>query len=281
MIDDHGRPVDDAGPSTPVEVIGLPELPEPGDKFYVVSDEKKAKEVAGTRARKARELSLAERQTVTLENLTARLAAQDVKEVRIILKADVMGSLEPIRQSLLELSTGEVKVNILHSGLGGITETDVDLADASKAVIMGFNSVPEETARAAAEKKGIQIRFYNVIYDIVDDVKKAMEGMLSPEEKEQVLGHAEVRQVFKASKIGNIAGCYVTDGLINRTGKVRLVRDGVVIYTGRLASLRRIKEDVREVKAGFECGARIENYDDIKTGDRLECFEVALEKRTL
>jgi translation initiation factor IF-2 len=281
MIDDHGRMVDEVGPATPVEVLGLPELPHPGDKFYVVTDSKVAKEIADTRSQKARELNLAERQSFTLETMSARLASKDVKEIRTILKADVMGSLEPIRRSLTELSTDEVKVTILHSGLGGITIADIDLADASRAVIIGFNSVPDETARQAGDRQGVQIRFYDVIYQLIDDIKQAMEGLLSPEEKEVVLGHAEIRAIFKVSRLGNIAGCYVTDGTVTRNGKYRLVRDGRVVHSGRAASLRRVKDDVREVRSGFECGIRLENFDDVKLGDVLECFEIQLEKRVL
>ncbi len=281
ILDDHGRQIDTAPPGTPVEVLGLPELPVPGDPFYVVKDSKMAKEVAQQRAAKLRAREIAEKSRARLADLKEQLQAQKVEEIRLILKADVMGSLEPIRQALEKLSNEEVGVRILHSALGGISETDVALADASDAIIIGFNSVADEKARARAETTGIKIRFYNVIYELLDDVRKAMEGMLSPEQREEVRGHAEIRKIFRSSKFGNIAGCYVQDGKIGRNNQVRVVRDGVVVYTGKIAGLRREKDDVREVRENFECGIKVEGYDDIKEGDILEAFEVVEIKRTL
>jgi translation initiation factor IF-2 len=281
MVDDHGNQLDEAGPATPVTILGIDQLPNPGDKLFVVADTKKAKEVAEERQRRARDISLAERSTVTLENLSEALAAQKVGEIKIVLKADVMGSLEPIRRSLEELNTAEVRINIIHSALGGITENDVTFAQASGAIVIGFNSVPDQAARQAAERGGVDIRFYDVIYTLVDDMRAALEGLLAPEELERTTGQAEIRAIFKSSKFGKIAGCYVTDGTINRGGRVRLSRDGKVVYTGKCASLRREKDDVREVKAGFECGLTLHNYDDIKEGDRLDFFDVEFVKRTL
>ncbi|MBI5850208.1 MAG: translation initiation factor IF-2 [Planctomycetes bacterium] len=281
LVDDHGRQIKDAGPSTPIALMGLDALPMPGDRLYVITDVKKAKEVAEDRQRTARTLSLAERSKMTAETLRAQLEQRTVEEIKIILKADVMGSLEPIRQSLAKLNTEEVKVNVIHSALGGITETDVSLAQASGAMVIGFNSVADQSARQAAERAGVTIRFYDVIYNLIDDAKLAMEGKLKPEEVEEVLGHAEIRAIFRSSKFGNIAGCFVVDGLVRRAASVRLSRDGRVVYTGALASLRREKDDVREVKGGFECGMVLKDFNDIKEGDQLEFFTVKLVKRTL
>ncbi|MCC6669751.1 MAG: translation initiation factor IF-2 [Planctomycetes bacterium] len=285
MIDDHGRQIAEAGPATPVQILGLDTPPQPGDHLYVVTEEneKKAREVIEDRERRTREAQLAERtsQTLTLETLSAALAAKNIKEIKLIVKADVMGSLEPLRKVLGELSTPEVKLNIIHAGLGGITETDVALGEASKAILVGFNSVPDAAARQAAERGGVDIRFYDIIYNVVDDMRLAMEGLLAPEKVEKILGHAEIRAVFKSSKAGNIAGCYVNDGLINRNAKVRVIRDGKLLYTGGVASLKRLKDDVREVKAGFECGLVIDGFSDVREGDKLEFYEVELVKRTL
>jgi translation initiation factor IF-2 len=281
LLDDHGQQIEVAPPGTPVEVLGLPELPSPGDKFFVVTDPKQAREVAAQRATKQRSLAGAEKSKARMLDLKSQLAAAKVREVRLIIKADVMGSLEPIRRSLEELSNEEVAIRILHAGLGGITETDVALADASDAIIVGFNSVPDDMARSKAEEAGVTIRFYNVIYELLDDARKLLEGLLSPEQKEEVRGHAEIRAVFKSSKYGNIAGCFVTDGVIARNHKVRLVRDGTVVYSGKIASLRREKDDTREVKSNFECGILLHNFSDIKEGDRIETYEVVELQRTL
>ncbi|GAB4137013.1 MAG: hypothetical protein Fur0037_01860 [Planctomycetota bacterium] len=281
MMDDHGRQITEAGPSTPVTIFGLDRLPSPGDKLFVVEDAKKAREVVEERQRRIRELSLAERSAVTLETLSAKLAEKTVEEIRIILKADAMGSLEPLRKCLDDLSTSEVRVKLVHSGLGGINETDVSLAQASGAVIVGFNTIADSSARTAAERAGVEIRYYDVIYELVDQIKVAMEGLLKPEEVETILGHAEVRATFKSSKFGVIAGCYVTDGIVKRNASVRLSRGGRVVHTGKIASLRRVSDDVCEVRAGFECGLTISDCQDVREGDVLEVVQVDLVKRTL
>jgi translation initiation factor IF-2 len=281
MVDDHGHQVTEAGPATPVTVFGMDRLPMPGDKLFVVEDAKKAREVVETRQRRARDLSLAERSAVTLETLSAKLAEQEREEIKIILKADVMGSLEPLRKELEGLSTSEVRVNLLHTALGGINESDVRLAETYGAVIVGFNTLADSSARQAAERGNVEIRYYDVIYKLLDDVRAAMEGLLSPQEVETIIGHAEVRALFKSSKVGTIAGCFVTDGVIKRNVKVRLARDGKVVHTGKVATLRREKDDVREVRAGFECGLTLQDYQDIKEGDVLEFMQVEMVKRTL
>ncbi|MHC5062516.1 MAG: translation initiation factor IF-2, partial [Planctomycetota bacterium] len=281
IIDDHGKQIQEAGPSTPVGLLGLTSLPSPGDKLLVVNDKRKAKEVVEDRQRQSRAISLAERSKVTLENLSATLAAKQADEIKIILKADVMGSLEPIKDSIKKLETDEVKVNFIHTALGGITEADVSFAEASGALIIGFNTVADQAARIAADRAGVDIRYYDVIYSILDDMKLALEGLLKPEEVEEAMGTVEVRAIFKSSKFGNIAGCYVTDGMVKRNAKVRLSRDGKVVYTGTVASLRREKDDAKEVKSGFECGLTLKDFNDVKVGDVLNCFGVKLVKRTL
>ncbi len=281
MIDDHGNNLDEAGPSTPITVFGLDRLPSPGDKLFVVEDAKKAREVVEEKQRRVRELSRAERSAVTLETLSAKLAEKNVREIKLILKADAMGSLEPLRKCLEELSTPEVRVNLVHSALGGINETDVSLAQASGAVIVGFNTIADSSARQRAEQGGVEIRYYDVIYELLDQVKAAMEGLLAPQEVQSVIGHAEVKATFKSSKFGVIAGCRVVDGIVKRSAIVRLARDSAVVWTGKLGSLRRIDEDVRDVKAGFECGMTLDGFQDIKVGDTLEFVQVELVKRTL
>ncbi|HZT56706.1 MAG TPA: translation initiation factor IF-2, partial [Burkholderiaceae bacterium] len=281
MIDDHGRQLQEAGPSTPVTVFGLDRLPNPGDKLFAVEDAKKAREVVEDRQRRIRELSMAERSAVTLETLSQKLAERNLQEIKIILKADAMGSLEPLRKCLEELSTPEVRVNLVHSALGGINETDVSLAEASGAIIIGFNTVADTSARQAAERGGVEIRYFDIIYELLDQVKAAMEGLLKPQEVESVVGHAEVRALFKSSKFGTIAGCYVTDGICKRSAKARLSRDGKVVYTGKVASLRREKDDAREVRAGFECGITLQDFQDLKVGDVIEFAQVDLVRRTL
>ena len=281
MIDDHGRQLTEASPSTPVTVFGLDRLPMPGDKLFAVEDAKKAREVVEERQRRIREQSLAERSAVTLETLSAKLAEKNMQEIKLILKADAMGSLEPLRKCLDELKTAEVRVNLVHSALGGINETDVSLAEASGAVIVGFHTVADSSARQAAERAGVEIRYYDVIYELLDNVRAAMEGLLKPEEVESILGHAEVRAVFKSSKFGTIAGCYITDGVCKRNAKVRMSRDGRVVYSGKVASLRREKDDAREVRAGFECGITLQDYQDLREGDILEFAQVDLVRRTL
>jgi translation initiation factor IF-2 len=272
--------IDEAPPSTPLQVSGLSIVPNAGDRLYAMADSQAARAIAEERERHERETGRAERQKVTVENIFDRLKAGETKELRVVLKADVKGSLEVLRKSLTDLSTSEVKLKILHSAVGGISQDDVDLADASQGIVVGFQVVADERARAAAEERGVEIRTYQVIYDLLDEAKKLMEGQLAPTRREQVKGHLRIQQVFKASKIGNIAGCRVTDGTITRTDKIRLSRDGRVVYTGEISSLKRLKDDVREVKEGFECGLKIANFDDIKEGDVIETYELVEKART-
>lgn len=281
MLDENGRPVKSAGPSIPVEIQGLTEVPQAGDEFMVLSDERRAREIATYRAGKFRNTKLAKQQAAKLENMFSDMAAGEVKTLPIIVKADVQGSQEALAASLLKLSTDEVKVQMVYAAVGGISESDVNLAIASKAVIIGFNTRADAGARKLAEGNDVDIRYYNIIYDAVDDLKAAMSGMLAPEKREEVIGTAEIRTVFVASKIGTVAGCMVTSGMVNRNAHFRLLRDNVVVYTGELDSLKRLKDDVREVKEGFECGIKLKNYNDIKEGDQLEFFEVKEIARTL
>jgi translation initiation factor IF-2 len=280
MLDEAGKAIQSAGPSIPVEIQGLSDVPAAGDELIVLGDERKAREIALFRQGKFRDTKLAKQQAAKLENIFDDMN-QGAKTLTLILKADVQGSQEALAHALTKLSTDEVKVNIVHAQVGGITESDVNLALASRAVIVGFNVRAEQTARKLAESSGIDIRYYNIIYDAVDDVKAALSGMLTPEQREQVLGLVEVRQVFRISKIGTIAGCMVLDGLVRRTSRARLLRDNVVIWSGELDSLKRFKDDVREVKAGFECGLSLKGYDDLKEGDQLEIFEVQEVARSL
>ncbi len=281
MNDENGRPTKAAGPSIPVEIQGLTEVPQAGDEFQVLADERRAREIATYRSGKFRDTKLAKQQAAKLENMFANMEAGEVKQLPIIIKADVQGSQEALASSLLKLSTDEVKVQIVYAGVGGISESDVNLAIASNAVVIGFNVRADSLARKAAETNGIDLRYYNIIYDAVDEVKAAMSGMLTPEKKEEVIGNAEIRTVFVASKIGTVAGCMVTSGHVSRAAHFRLLRDHVVIYTGELESLKRMKDDVREVKEGFECGIKLKGYNDIKEGDQLEFFEVKEVARTL
>ncbi|MEE1653189.1 translation initiation factor IF-2 [Brachymonas sp. G13] len=281
MVDENGRPTKSAGPSIPVEIQGLTEVPQAGDEFMVLADERRAREIANYRSGKLRDTKLAKQQAAKLENMFANMEAGEVKHLPIIIKADVQGSQEALAASLLKLSTDEVKVQVVYAGVGGISESDINLAIASNAVVMGFNVRADAQARKAAEGNGIDIHYYNIIYDAVDDVKAAMGGMLTPDKKEEIIGHAEIRTVFVASKIGTVAGCMVTSGYVTRNANFRLLRDNVVIYTGELDSLKRMKDDVREVKEGFECGIKLKNYNDIKEGDQLEFFEVKEVARTL
>lgn len=281
MLDENGKPIKSAGPSIPVEIQGLTEVPQAGDEFMVMTDERRAREIATYRAGKFRNTKLAKQQAAKLENMFSDISAGEVKMLPIIIKADVQGSQEALAQSLLKLSTDEVKVQLVYSGVGGISESDVNLAIASKAVLIGFNTRADAQARKQAESNGIDIRYYNIIYDAVDELKAAMSGMLTPDKKEEVIGTAEIRQVFKVSKIGSIAGCMVTSGLVRRTARLRLLRENVVIFTGELDSLKRFKDDAREVKEGFECGLNIKNYNDIQEGDILEFFEIKEVARTL
>ncbi|MBM4044335.1 MAG: translation initiation factor IF-2 [Planctomycetes bacterium] len=281
ILDDKGVSLELAGPATPVEVSGLSSVPEAGDRFQVLKSFAQAREVAEAREAKQREAARSERKHVTLETLYASLAEEKIKEVRVVLKADVMGSIEVLKQSLGTLAQGEVRVRILHAAVGSITESDVLLADASDAVIIGFDVVPEEDAGRLADQKGVEIRPYRIIYEVMEQLKAALEGMLAPEEKEVVLGNAEVRKVYRISKIGNIAGCYVRDGRILRNALIRLLREGAVVYSSNLDSLRIVKDDVREVRAGFECGIKLHGYDDIKEGDIIQAYEIQKVKRKL
>ncbi len=273
IVNDRGERVDSAGPSTPVAISGLDELPDAGDRFYVVDSLRSAEQSALDRRRLERERDLAQPR-VTLDNIFARMAEGDRKEVRLIVKADVQGSVETLRKTLGEMKVDEVSVSVLHAAVGGINESDVSLAEASSAIIIGFNVTSSAKARQIADLKGIDIRLYDVIYDITDDVEKAAKGMLEPEHRLEVLGHAEVRQVFRISKVGMVAGCYVTDGVIERNSQIRVTRGGIVVEKDRrLEQLKRFKDDAREVKAGMECGMKIDGYDDIKEGDILECYK--------
>ncbi len=281
MLDENGQPIKSAGPSIPVEIQGLAEVPNAGDEFMVMADERRVREIATYRAGKFRNTKLSKQQAAKLENMFTDINAGEVKLLPIIVKADVQGSQEALAQSLLKLSTPEVKVQMVFTAVGGISESDVNLAIASKAVIIGFNTRADAGARKLSENNGVDIRYYDIIYDAVDDVKAAMSGMLTPDKKEEVLGTAEIRQVFKVSKIGSIAGCMVTSGLVKRSAKLRLLRDNMVIFTGELDSLKRFKDDAKEVKEGFECGLNIKNYNDIQENDVLEFFEIKEVARTL
>ncbi len=281
MGDENGRAIKEAGPSIPVEIQGLSEVPQAGDEFMVLGDERRAREIATYRAGKFRNTKLARQQAAKLENVFADLQSGEVQHLPIIVKADVQGSQEALSQSLLKLSTDEVKVQLVYAGVGGISESDVNLAIASKAIVIGFNVRADANARKAAEMNAVDLRYYNIIYDAVDELKAAMSGMLAPEQREEALGTAEIRTVFVATKIGTIAGSYITSGQVTRNCKFRLLREHVVIYTGEVESVRRLKDDVKEVKEGFECGIKLRNYTDIKEGDELEFFEVKEVARTL
>jgi translation initiation factor IF-2 len=280
MLDENGGPTDEAGPSIPVEIQGLTEVPQAGDEFMVMADERRAREIATFRSGKYRDVKLAKQQAAKLENMFEQMG-QGTQTLSLIVKADVQGSQEALAQSLAKLSTDEVKVQVVHAAVGGISESDINLAIASKAVIIGFNVRADALARKLAETSGVDIRYYNIIYDAVDEVKAAMAGMLAPEQKEEVIGTAEIRTVFVASKIGTVAGSMVTAGRVTRNARFRLLRDNVVIYTGEVDSLKRMKDDVREVAEGFECGIKLKNVTDIKEGDHLEFFEVKEVARTL
>ena len=280
MRDEVGNSVKEAGPSIPVEVEGLSSVAGAGDEVTVVTDERKAREVALYRQGKFREIKLAKQQKAKLENMF-KDDNGDVKELNLVLKADVQGSVEAIRDSLVKLSTDEVKVSIIGSGVGGITETDVTLASASKAIILGFNVRADASAKKIAESENVEIRYYSVIYDLIDEVKKAMSGMLAPEFRQEIVGIAEVRQVFRSPKFGAVAGCMVTEGTVKRLNPIRVLRENVVIYEGQLESLRRFKDDVSEVKQGYECGIAVKNYNDVQVGDQIEVYETVEIKREL
>ena len=281
MRDETGKEIKSAGPSIPVEILGLSGVPQAGDEATAVKDERKAREVANYRQGKYREIKLAKQQKAKLENMFANMQEGDVQELNIVLKSDVQGSLEAIADSLMKLSTDEVKVNIIGSGVGGITETDASLASASNAIVVGFNVRADASAKRLIEQESVDLRYYSVIYDLIDEVKAAMGGMLAPEFKQQIIGLAEVRDVFKSPKIGAIAGCMVTEGVVKRSAPIRVLRDNVVIFEGELDSLRRFKDDVQEVRNGMECGIGVKNYNDVKVGDQIEVFETVQVERSL
>jgi len=281
LFDDKGRPVDEAGPSTPVEVSGLDEVPTAGEKFAVIDDISRARQIAETRRGRTRAAAVTERQALTLENLFGKLAEQKLKYLNLILKADVQGSLEALAKELEKIQNDEVPIRVLLKGVGGISESDVILADASEAIIIGFRVAPEDRAISLADEKKIDIRRYDIIYQVTDEVKKAIEGMLVPETKEVHMGRAVVRQAFRISKVGTVAGCVVTQGTFDRSCKLRLIREGREIYKGNLEALKRFKDDVKEVREGYECGIKIANFDDIKVDDVIEAFKIETRQRTL
>jgi translation initiation factor IF-2 len=281
MLDENGKAADEAGPSIPVEIQGLTEVPQAGDDFMVLGDERRAREIATFRQGKYRDVKLATKQAAKMENMFADMGQGEAQMLPLIVKADVQGSQEALAQALQKLSTDEVKIQIVHSAVGGISESDVNLAIASKAVIIGFNVRADAGARKLAEGNNVDLRYYTIIYDAVDEVKAAMTGMLAPEQREEVIGTAEIRTKFVASKIGTVAGCMVTAGVARRGARVRILRDNVVVFSGEVDSVKRMKEDVREVKEGFECGVKIKNFNDIAEGDQLEFFEVKEVARTL
>jgi translation initiation factor IF-2 len=280
MFDDKGRKLNSAGPSTPVEVLGFEELPTAGDTFMVVEDEKKARQIAEIRKQKKEQQEKLSK-GLMLEEVFKKIEEGELKELKLILKTDTVGSLEALKKALTELSTPEVSVRILHGAVGGITENDVMLAKASQAIIIGFNTRPDLKAKETAEREKVDIKLYSIIYEAIEDVKNALRGMLKPVQKEVVLGSAEVRATFKIKGVGTVAGCYVLDGKMVRNANARLIRDGVVIYTGKIEGLKRFKEDVQEVARGFECGIKLKDYNDVKVGDVIECYEVRLEKPSL
>jgi translation initiation factor IF-2 len=274
MVDENGQPVDVAGPAKPVQVLGWNGVPNVGDEFREVEDEREARHVAAERESRVRSAEVVNQRPASLQELLRRQERQEIPELNLVVKADVQGSLGALTDAFLKLPQDEVRVNLLHSAAGAITEHDVDLAKTASAIVVGFNVRPNANARELAEQEGVDIRLYRVIYDAIDDVKAALSGMLKPEERESILGEAEVRQTFRVPRLGVIAGCYVTRGTIRRNSQVRLIRDGVVAYEGRVASLRRFKDDVAEVREGFECGIGLENFQDVKEGDVIEAFEV-------
>jgi translation initiation factor IF-2 len=281
MLDENGKAVSEAGPSIPVEIQGLSEVPAAGEELMVMTDEKRAREIALFRQGKYRGVKLAKQQAAKLENMFEQMAEGEVRTLSLIVKSDVQGSAEAIAQSLQKLSTNEVKVNLIHGGVGAITESDINLALASKAIVIGFNTRADAAARKLAESSGVDIRYYSIIYAMVDEIKAALSGMLAPEKRESIMGMVEVRQVFTVSKIGTIAGCYVLEGVIKRGAKVRVLRDNVIIHDGELDSLKRFKDDVKEVKANFECGLSVKNFNDLVVGDKLEAYEIVEVARAL
>ena len=281
LLDEKGAPVKEAGPSIPVEVLGLGGTPVAGDEFTVTADERKARELALFRQGKFRDVKLARVQAAKLENIFNQVEKGQTSTLSVLLKADVQGSTEAIAEALMKLSTDEVQVKLLASGVGGITESDINLALTANAVVIGFNVRADAVSRRLAEREGVDIRYYSVIYDVLDDIKQALSGLLSPEFREQIVGIAQVRDVFRSPKLGAIAGCMVTEGVVKRNNPIRVLRDNVVIYEGALESLRRFKEDASEVRSGFECGIGVKNYNDVKVGDQIEVYETIELKRTL
>jgi len=281
MLDENGKPVQEAGPSIPVEVQGLSEVPSAGEEMMVIGDERKAREIANFRQGKFRDVKFAKQHATKLENMFGQMAEGEKKVLTLVIKSDVQGSQEALVHALTRLATDEVKVTVVHAGVGAITESDVNLAMAARAVIIGFNTRADATARKLIESAGVQVRYYNIIYDAVEEMKAALSGMLAPEKKEAVIGMVQVRQVFRISKIGTVAGCYVQEGVVKRSAQVRVLRDNVVIHTGDIDSLKRFKDDVREVKAGFECGMSLKNFADVKENDQFEVFETVEVARTL
>jgi translation initiation factor IF-2 len=281
MLDESGKEIQEAGPSIPVEILGLSDVPSAGEEVIVLNDERKAREIALYRQGKYRDVKLAKQQAAKLENMFEQMESGEVQTLNLIIKSDVQGSYEALATSLQKLSTSEVKVHIIHTGVGAISESDVNLAAASKAVLIGFNVRADSGARKLVDTLGVDVRYYNIIYEAVDEIKAALGGMLAPEQKEQMIGTVEIREVFRISKVGAIAGCYVQDGMIKRNSKVRILRNNVIVHTGELDSLKRFKDDVKEVKNNFECGLSIKNYNDIEVGDILEVYEMVEVARTL
>ncbi len=284
MFDEGGNPIDEAGPSIPAEVLGLSGVPNAGDDVLAVADERKAREAAELRKQSAREGRLAEKQAAKLQNLFDQMGegvSGEAQNVNLVIKADVQGSVEALRDALTRLSTEEIKVNVVASGVGGITESDASLAQASGAIIIGFNVRADASARKIIQEADLDLKYYSVIYDAIDDVKKAISGLLGTEVKEEIIGLAEVKDVFRSSKLGAIAGCLVVEGVVRRANPIRVLRDNVVIFEGELESLRRFKDDAREVQAGTECGIGVKQYNDVKPGDQIECFERIEVQRTL
>jgi translation initiation factor IF-2 len=280
-MDDRGNQIGEAIPSTPLSLLGLSEVPDAGDKFYVVKSLKEAEAASKERVAQERESSLA-RESITLDNIFDQMKTTDIRELPVIIKGDVQGSIETLRSTIQKIGTDEAAIVIKHCAVGGVNESDVNLAEACGGIITGFNVTSSSKSRMLAEQKGVEIRYYDVIYNLIDDLTKALEGLLDPEIKLEVLGHAEVREVFKISKTGMIAGCYVTDGTIERHQKIRVTRDGIVVEADRrLDQLKRFKDDAKEVKSGQECGMNIDGYNDIKVGDVIECYKSLEVKRTL
>ncbi len=281
MLDENGVSVKEAGPSIPVEIQGLSDVPMAGEEVIAIADERKAREIALFRQGKFRDVKLAKQQAAKLENMFDQIAEGEVKSLALIIKADVQGSYEALIHSLQKLSTSEVKVSIVHSGVGAITESDINLAIASKAIVIGFNTRADVAARKLIQSSGVDVHYYNIIYEAVDEIKAALSGMLAPDRKESVIGLVEVRNVFRITKVGTVAGCYVLDGTVKRGSMVRVLRNEVVVHAGELDSLKRFKDDVKEVKAGFECGLSVKNFNDIELGDHLEVYEMVEVARTL